>query len=174
MRSWNWGLSQELYLEKELSRNYVARASLPLFVPCTTEEAVFVSDARSSHGWRYGDLHTWKKNHVAGHGARRHARWKKTAVAKFFRGSLNLGILSRWLFTIFPKVDIFTYRWTRAIFVLTFSPSGENVNTNTALIHRQVKKRNIPFYIKNDMGPNDSLTDGRKSYDCDEKYHIQK
>ena len=49
--------------------------------------------------------------------------------------------------------------------MLTFSPSGENVNTNMALIHRQVKKRNIPFYIKNDMGPNDSLTDGRKSYD---------
>ena len=79
----------------------------------------------------------------------------------------------RWLFTIFPKVDFFTCRWIRAIFVLTFSPSGENVNTNMALIHRQVKKRNIPFYIKNDMGPNDSLTDGRKSYDCDEKYHIQ-
>ena len=78
-----------------------------------------------------------------------------------------------WLFTIFPKVDFFTCRWIRAIFVLTFSPSGENVNTNMALIHRQVKKRNIPFYIKNDMGPNDSLTDGRKSYDCDEKYHIQ-
>ena len=58
--------------------------------------------------------------------------------------------------------------------MLTFSPSGENVNTNMALIHRQVKKRNIPFYIKNDMGPNDSLTDGRKSYDCDEKYYIQK
>ena len=58
--------------------------------------------------------------------------------------------------------------------MLTFSPSGENVNTNIALIHRQVKKRNIPFYIENDMGPNDSLTDGRKSYDCDKKYHIQK
>ena len=79
----------------------------------------------------------------------------------------------RWLFTIFPKVDFFTGWWMRTIIVLTFSPSGENVNTNMALIHRQVKKRNIPFYIKNDMGPNDSLTDGRKSYDCDEKYHIQ-
>ena len=62
----------------------------------------------------------------------------------------------------------------RTIIVLTFSPSGENVNTNMALIHRQVKKRNIPFYIKNDMGPNDSLTDGRESYDCDEKYYIKK
>ena len=78
------------------------------------------------------------------------------------------------LFTIFPKVDFFTCRWIRAIFVLTFSPRGENVNTNMALIHRQVKKRNMPFYIKNDMGPTDSLTDGRKRYDCDEKYHIQK
>ena len=62
----------------------------------------------------------------------------------------------------------------RTIIVLTFSPSGENVNTNMALIHRQVKKRNIPFYIKNDMGPNDSLTDGRESYDSDEKYYIKK
>ena len=86
----------------------------------------------------------------------------------------GLGEGLRWLFTIFPKVDFFTCRWIRAIFVLTFSPSGENVNTNMALIHRQVKKRNIPFYIKNDMGPNDSLTDGRESYDCDEKYYIKK
>ena len=62
----------------------------------------------------------------------------------------------------------------RAMFLLTFSPLGEKVNTNMALIHRQVKKRNIPFYIKNDMGPNDSLTDGRKSYDNDEKYYIKK
>ena len=52
----------------------------PTFVcPLYNCEAIFVSDGRSSHGWRYGDLHTWKKNHVAGHGARRHARWKKTA-----------------------------------------------------------------------------------------------
>ena len=58
--------------------------------------------------------------------------------------------------------------------MLTFSPKGEYVNRNMALIHRQVKKRNIPFYIKNDMGPNDSLTDGRKNYDSDEKYYIQK
>ena len=83
------------------------------------------------------------------------------------------GLVLGWLFTIFPKVDFFTGWWMRTIIVLTFSPSGENVNTNMALFHRQVKKRNIPFYIKNDMGPNDSLTDGRKSYDCDEKYHIQ-
>ena len=96
----------------------------------------------------------------------------RTRVASKNRAVLEWQ-MRRWLFTIFPKVDFFTCRWIRAIFVLTFSPSGENVNTNMALIHRQVKKRNIPFYIKNDMGPNDSLTDGRKSYDCDEKYHIQ-
>ena len=59
------------------------------------------------------------------------------------------------------------------MFVLTFSPLGEKVNTIMALIHRQVKKRNIPFYIKNEMGPNDSLTDGREIYDFDEKYYIK-
>ena len=95
-------------------------------------------------------------------------------VPAFRSARFNTLGLVWWLFTIFPKVDFFTCRWIRAIFVLTFSPSGENVNTNMALIHRQVKKRNIPFYIKNDMGPNDSLTDGRESYDCDEKYYIKK
>ena len=45
----------------------------------------------------------------------------------------------RQFFTIFPKVDFFTGWWMRTIIVLTFSPSGENVNTNMALIHRQVK-----------------------------------
>ena len=42
-----------------------------------------------------------------------------------------------------------------------------------ALIHRQVKKKNIPFCIKNDMGPNNSLTDGRKKFGFAEKYYIK-
>ena len=48
-------------------------------------------------------------------------------------------VMMRQFFTIFPKVDFFTGSWMRTIIVLTFSPSGENVNTNMALIHRQVK-----------------------------------
>ena len=52
--------------------------------------------------------------------------------------------LSFWqFFTILLKVNFFTYWWIKAIYVLTFSSSGETVNTNMACIHRQVKKRNI-------------------------------
>ena len=43
----------------------------------------------------------------------------------------------------------FTCRWIRAMFVLTFSPLGEKVNTNMALIHRQVKKSTLGKIVNN-------------------------
>ena len=60
----------------------------------------------------------------------------------------------------------------RTIFVLTLSPSGENVNTNMALIHRQVKGETYHSTL-NDMGPNDSLTNDLKEYISTEKYYNQ-
>ena len=60
----------------------------------------------------------------------------------------------------------------KTIFVLTLSPSGENVNTNMALIHRQVKGETYHSTL-NDMGPNDSLTNDLKEYISTEKYYNQ-
>ena len=46
-------------------------------------------------------------------------------------------------------VSPFTCWWMRAMFVLTFSPLGEKVNTNMVLIHQQVKKSNLGKIVKN-------------------------
>ena len=43
----------------------------------------------------------------------------------------------------------FTYRWIRAMFVLTLSPSGEKVNTNMVLVHREVKMSTLGKIVKN-------------------------
>ena len=43
----------------------------------------------------------------------------------------------------------FTYRWIRAMFVLTFSPSGEKVNTNMVLVHREVKMSTLGKIVNN-------------------------
>ena len=37
------------------------------------------------------------------------------------------------------------------MFVLTFSPLGEKVNTNMALIHRQVKKSTLGKIVNNHL-----------------------
>ena len=47
----------------------------------------------------------------------------------------------------------FTCRWIRAMFVITFSPLGEKVNTNMALIHRQVKKSTLGKIVNNYLLP---------------------
>ena len=46
-------------------------------------------------------------------------------------------------------VSPFTCRWMRAMFVLTFSPLGEKVNTIMVLIHQPVKKSTLGKIIKN-------------------------
>ena len=40
------------------------------------------------------------------------------------------------------------------MFVLTFSPLGEKVNTNMALIHRQVKKSTLGKIVNNHQDAN--------------------
>ena len=68
--------------------------------------------------------------------------WRKDNLTSKSSGAISLLPYfnhTRQFFTIFPKLDFFTGWWMRTIIVLTFSPSGENVNTNMALIHRQVK-----------------------------------
>ena len=46
-------------------------------------------------------------------------------------------------------VSPFTCRWMRAMFVLTFSPLGEKVNTIMVLIHQPVKKSTLGKIVKN-------------------------
>ena len=50
-------------------------------------------------------------------------------------------------------VSPFTCRWMRAMFVLTFSPLGEKVNTIMVLIHQPVKKSTLGKIVKNCPSP---------------------
>ena len=106
------------------------------------------------------DIHQVVKTHKTIHylspqGERKQSSLLSLLVVILLSGNILFKIICQriiWSHIILNAewyVSPFTCWWTRAMFVLTFSPLGEKVNTIMVLVHQPVKKSTLGKIVKN-------------------------
>ena len=106
------------------------------------------------------DIHQVVKNHKTIHYLSPQGEGKQSSLLSLLviillSGSILFKIIcqriiwSHIILNVEWYVSPFTCRWMRAMFVLTFSPLGEKVNTIIVLIHQPVKKSTLGKIVKN-------------------------
>ena len=106
------------------------------------------------------DIHRVVKNHKTIHYLSPQGEGKQSSLLSLLviillSGSILFKIIcqriiwSHIILNVEWYVSPFTCRWMRAMFVLTFSPLGEKVNTIMVLIHQPVKKSTLGKIVKN-------------------------
>ena len=110
------------------------------------------------------DIHQVVKNHKTIHYLSPQGEGKQSSLLSLlviillggnmlFKINCQRIIWSHIILNVEWYVSPFTCRWMRAMFVLTFSPLGEKVNTIMVLIHQPVKKSTLGKIVKNCRTP---------------------